>query len=49
MPTPIWRTSRKQDVKPANLAVESTLRLDIGNMFVVKPMLRANNDNVLSV
>ncbi|MDD3495620.1 MAG: hypothetical protein PHU11_07030 [Dysgonamonadaceae bacterium] len=30
------------------LAVELPLWLDIGNVFVVKPTLRSNNDNVLS-
>jgi hypothetical protein len=30
------------------LAVELPLWLDIDNMFVVKPTLRSNNDNVLS-
>jgi len=30
------------------LAGGPTLWLDIGNMFVVKPTLRSNNDNVLS-
>jgi|GEM_PF-4618562 hypothetical protein len=44
MPTPIWRTSRKQDVKPANLAVESTLRLDTGNVLSAGSTLRSNAD-----